>query len=316
MTAKEEFIEWAAKQEGLPLFMQPWWMEAVCAGKDWNVLLSRDEHGQIVAVLPYLFRHKWWMSWIIMPQLTQIGGIWMVRNGGLIDDDQAFDIERVCRDFDQQLRQLNIHYYYQQYPINSRAVPAMRALGYKVRERVTYRIEDLHDMDGVIARFSKNKRRQLQKSLSLHAERGMSAEEFYRFHTNMTQLKKRKMSYSREFLLVCDRKTRRKEQGDIIAIKNADGQIYAAAYLIWDSRCMFYLISAIDPIHRNSGAAELLVLEALKLAREKGVIFDLNSKQNRTQDSHFKQFGATKASYYTVEKSFSFMSLLIRLFGM
>lgn len=317
MTNKERYCEWAPLQEGMPIFMQPWWLDAVCAGKEWDVLLSLDEQGEIRAALPYLFRKKWWMRWITMPPFTQFGGLWLIQNGGLIEGtDKVVDISDICKDIANQIKELDLHYYYQHFPISSKAAPVMKALGFHLKERNSYRIEDLHDLNKVIDAFSKSKKRQLQRSLSLHAERGMAAEDFYRFHTNVAQLKKRKMSYTREFLLVCDRKTRRNGQGDIIAIKNADGQVYAAAYLIWDSHCMYYLIPAIDPMHKSSGAPELLVLEALKLAREKGVIFDFSSKQSRAQDNHFKQFGATKTSFHVVEKAFSFPSLFIRLFRM
>ena len=48
MTNKERYIAWAAKREYMPIFMQPWWMDAVCAGKEWDVLLAEDEQGEII----------------------------------------------------------------------------------------------------------------------------------------------------------------------------------------------------------------------------------------------------------------------------
>lgn len=316
MTNKERYCDWAPQQENLSIFMQPWWLDAVCAGHTWDVLLSLDEQGAIRAAMPYMLCKKWWMQWITMPPFTQFGGLWLVQNGGLIEGtDLAVDIRDICKDIAGQIKALNLHYYYQQFPISSKAVPVMKALGFHLKERNSFRIEDLHDLDKVIDSFAKSKRRQLQRSLSLHAERGIEAEDFYRFHSSITALRKKKMSYSRESLLVCDRKTRRNGQGDIIAIKNADGQIYAAAYLIWDAHCMYYLIPAIDPIRKNSGAPELLVLEALKLAREKQVIFDFNSNQRRSQDHHFKQFGSQKVTYFGIEKSYSIWAPMTRLFS-
>ena len=48
MTNKERYIEWVASLEYVPIFMQPWWMDAVCAGKEWDVLLAEDSEGQIL----------------------------------------------------------------------------------------------------------------------------------------------------------------------------------------------------------------------------------------------------------------------------
>ena len=77
MTNKELYRDFCHKTKQLPIFMQDWWLDAVCAGKQWDVLLYMDEEGNIQAVLPYLLRQRAWMKYIIMPQQTQIGGIWI-----------------------------------------------------------------------------------------------------------------------------------------------------------------------------------------------------------------------------------------------
>ena len=167
---------------------------------------------------------------------------------------------------------------------------------------VTYRMEDLSNLDAVIDRFSKNKKRQLQKAMSLHAERGMEIEDFYRFHSQCLAAKKRKISYSREFLLVLERKAKRLGQCEVLSIRNADGVPYAAAFLVWDKKYMYYLIPAINPAFGESGAGALLVLEALKMAREKHVLFDFEGSMERGTAKHYKQFGSTPFTYYSVEK--------------
>lgn len=298
MTNKERYIEWAAKQEYVPVFMMPWWLDAVCAGKEWDVLLAEDEQGEIIGVMPYLLRKRAWMKYIIMPQQTQTGGIWVTPE---ITADRWKTAE-VCRCIKEQLDRMGLAYYYQQYMPGSLCVDAMRALGFKTKERVTYRIEDLSDMDAVIEGFSKNKKRQLQKALSLHADRTMEVEDFYRFHSDCLAAKKRKISYSREFLLVLERKARRLGQCGILSICNADGVPYAAAFLVWDKNFMYYLIPTINPAFGDSGAGALLVLEAMKMAREKQVLFDFEGSMERGTAKHYKQFGSTPVTYYGVEK--------------
>ena len=294
---KERYVEWVAEQEYVPIMMTPWWLDAVCAGKQWDVLLV-EEDGKIVGAMPYLLRKRAWFKYIIMPQQTQIGGIWVTAE---VTADRWRTAE-VCRKIKEQLDTMGLSYYYQQYLPGSLCVEAMGALGFKIRERVTYRVDDLSDLDKVIGSFSKNKRRQLQKALSLHAERGMDPEEFYRFHSHCMQERKRKISYSREFLLVLERKARRLGQCEILSICNADGQPYAAAFLVWDQHNMYYLIPTYDPAFRESGAGSLLALEAMKLAREKHVHFDFEGSMDRGVARHYKQFGSTPVKYYSVEK--------------
>ena len=298
MSNKERYIEWVGQQEYVPIFMQPWWMDAVCAGKEWDVLFAEDADGQILGAMPYLLRRRAGFSYILMPQQTPIGGIWVTA----ATTADKWKTAEVCRQIKEQLDTMHLAYYYQKYLPGSLCVDAMRGLGFKTQERVTYRVDDLSDLDALIASFSKNKRRQLQKSLSLHVERGMNPEDFYRFHTRCLQARKRKISYSREFLLVLERKTKRLGQCEIISICNADGQPYAAAFLIWDQHYMYFLIPTYDPAFHDSGAGALLVLEAMKLAREKHVHFDFEGSMERGTAEHYRQFGSTPVKYFAVEK--------------
>lgn len=298
MTNKERYVEWAATQEFLPISMQPWWLDAVCAGKEWNVLLAEDENKNILGMMPYLLCKRLWYKYIVMPVLSQAGGIWVTPE---VTGDR-WKVAEVCRQIKEQLDGMHLAYYYQQYIPGSLCVDALKALGFKTKERITYRVEDLSDLDALIASFSKNKRRQLQKALSLHAERKMDIEEFYRFHKRCLEFRKRQCSYTREFLLVLERKARRLKQCEIISIHNADGQPYAAAFLVWDSRHLYYLIPTYDEDFKDSGASALLVLEAMKLAREKHVHFDFEGSMDRGIANHYKQFGSTPVTYFAVEK--------------
>lgn len=314
MTEKEMYTDWCDKQSNIPMFLQPWWMDAVCAGKQWNVILvyRQEIAGQsetatpdeVVAAMPYLLSKRLWMTAILMPQETPYGGIWIAEDASAT---------KVCEVIQRKLAAMNLCYYYQQFVVGSPCPPVMKALQFKVRTRNTYQLCDLSNLDNVIDHFSKNKKRQLQKALSLHAERGMNVEAFYRFHMHCMEEQKKKLSYTREFLLVLERKTKRLEQSDIIQIKNADGLVYAAAYVVWDDRFLYYLMPCYDPAHKESGAGALLALEAIKLAREKGVSFDFEGSMNHGIANHYKQFGSSATTYYSVSKLYKWYYLFALL---
>jgi len=309
MSNKERYTEWVAEQEYVPIDMMPWWLDAVCAGKEWDVLFAEDENGQIQGAMPYLLRKRAWFKYIAMPPLSQIGGIWVTAD---ITADRWKTAE-VCRQIKEQLDKLNLAYYCQHYLPGSLCVDAMRALGFKTRERLTYRVEDLSDLDAVINNFSKNKKRLLQRSLSLHAEHNMDVEDFYRFHYHCMSCKNRKMPYTREFLLVLERKARRLDQCHILSICNADGQVYAAAFLLWDKSFMYFFMPCYDPAFGESGAAALLVLEAMKLAREKHLRFEFGNPADKTTLKEHKQFNPTPFKYFSVEHSYrGFAAFIIR----
>ncbi|MCQ2348586.1 MAG: GNAT family N-acetyltransferase [Paludibacteraceae bacterium] len=284
-----------------PIFMESWWLDAVCAGKHWEEILPN---------MPCLINKRWWMRYVVMPQMTQIGGMWGMENG----EWRMKNGECMVREIDAKLRGMKLAYYYQQYPVGSPLPQLFKPLGYKVKERVTYRIDDLSDLDAVMHRFSKNKKRQLQKALTLNVERGMSAEAFYRFHTGCMTARNRQPSYSREFLLVLERKARRLGCCETLRITNMDGDTCAAAFVVWDSEYLYYLIPCYSPMHKDTGAGARLVFEAIKLAKEKGLKFDFEGSMKRGIANHYKQFGSTPATYYSVSKVYKwyfYIALLI-----
>lgn len=311
MTNKQTYSELCKWNRDIPLFMTDWWMDAVCAGKQWDVLLSKDGDGNVRAALPYLFRQRYKIRYVVMPQMTQIGGIWFRED----IRDSAEVVQSICQEFAGQLAEMRLSYYYQHFLPGSPAPAVLKQMGFAVRERVTYRIDDLSNLDNVINAFSKNKKRQLQKALSLHADYRMQAEEFYQFHAQCMHEQAKQISYSREFLLVLDRKAGRLQQCQIIAIKDADNITMAAAFLIWDAQTLYYLIPCYSPRYKNSGAGALLVLEAIKLAREKGLVFDFEGSMLRGVANHYKQFGSTATTYYSVEKYYHWWFRLATLWN-
>ena len=301
MTNKERYAAWADAIGNVPLTMQPWWMDAVCAGKEWDVLIAEDKEGKILGAMPYLLRKRHHQRYILMPQMTQTGGIWVDPS----ITDNHWEISQVCKDLQEQLKALKISYYYQQYPIGSVAAKAMESLGFKLRERKTYRIDFLSDFEQVVASFHKNKKRQIQKAATLTADQQLGVEDFYRFHTHCMRAQRKQILYTREFLLVLQRKAARLGQCTILSIRNMDGEVCAAAFLVWDKTTMYYLIPCYDPAYKDSGAGALLVLEALKIARQKQLAFDFEGSMDAGTAKHYSQFGSTPTTYYSVEKFYN-----------
>lgn len=294
MTQKEQYRILCEQETTIPLFLQYWWMEAVCMGKQWDVLLC-TRNGEIVAAMPYLCGKKLRMKYIIQPQQTQINGIW-------VKPGYADEATELANDFISQLEELQLAYYYQQYPIASPFPACFKENGFKVKERVTYRIEDLTDMDKVVASFRKNKRQQLQKALVLQADLNMSGDEFYNFHVACLAEQKKTISYSREFFLALYKAAKAHSQGHIIAVRNMDGQVLAAVFLVWDAASAYFLISSYSHANNKSGASALVVLEAMKYVRGKAKSFDFEGSMVRGIANFYKEFGAKKTVYYGVEK--------------
>ncbi|MBO4741857.1 MAG: hypothetical protein J5605_09515, partial [Bacteroidales bacterium] len=115
MTDKEQYKYLCETHSEVPLFLQHWWMDAVCKGKQWDVFLYRNGDGEIQAVLPYLVGKKLGMKYILQPQLTQFNGVWYLRNDFKSENERLSFEKKVCTYFAECLKNLNISYFNQNF---------------------------------------------------------------------------------------------------------------------------------------------------------------------------------------------------------
>lgn len=303
MTDKEAYCIWCQTQVDLPVFLQPWWLDAVCINKEWRIALFQS-NGIVQAAMPYLIRKRLWIRYILMPQQTQIGGVWITdRQCSLVE------IQQLPRQVDKAIRRLRLGYYYQHFPINSPIPLAMRDLGYTVSERVTYRINDCSDVEKVISRYNRNKQRQLRKSQQYIAREDiLSAEQLFDFHQCALQAQGKVISYSKELLLTLVNSAITHQQGTIVSLhlpSETPQEPIAAAFYVWDNDSVHYLIAAQHPDYTDCGLMARLVTEGIRLAHKRNIAFDFEGSMIPGVAKHFQQFGATPTAYYSVERFFN-----------
>ena len=226
---KEEYRTYCEKTEGLPLFMQAWWMDAVCAGKRWEV----------IAGMPCLVRERCGLRYVVMPQETQIGGKWTVDNGQLTIDNGQW--AKMAREIAEALKERRLDYYYQHFPIGSELPEELEKLGFTIRKHTTYRIEDLGDLEAVERRFSENKRRQIRKAAGLELVR-VEPERFYAFHAECLHAQGKEISYSKAFFDSLNAACEAHEAREILGLQDAQGNLHAAVFLVYDKRTCYFLI--------------------------------------------------------------------------
>ena len=82
-----------------------------------------------------------------------------------------------------------------------------------------------------------------------------------------------------------------REQMVTIAAHQDNGRLAAAAALIWDENVLYFWQSSRDSGALRSGANSLLVWEAMLLARQKGLIFDVDGYHSLPAARFVSRFG-------------------------
>ena len=309
MTNKQKYHSFCKTEPSIPMFSKDWWLDAVCGGDNWDVVLI--EKGEwIIACLPYLYIKRHLFTILGMPQLTQTLGPWMRSSkakytGQLIQQKNLMtsliDNLPVFDSFSQ-----NFHYSITNWlPFYWR--------GFQQTTFYTYILDDLSNTNKLRDNFKENIRRELKKAknrfgLQIRTDLGIDA--FLAVNELTFARQDMRLPYTRDFVLRLDNACESHNARKIFFAQDKDGKIHAATYIIWDENSAYYLMGGSDPELRNSGANSLCMWEAIKFASTVTQKFDFEGSMIKPVERFFRAFGARQVPYFHITKT---NSKLLRL---
>ncbi|MBR4772921.1 MAG: GNAT family N-acetyltransferase [Bacteroidales bacterium] len=301
MTNKERY-RLLCESEGanIPLFQQYWWMETVCHGKQWDVLLSVQANGFIDGALPFLFGSKFGMYYVLQPQLTQYSGPWF-HHHPRTGDPVEFE-HHVAEDLVSQLDRLHLSVYLQRFSPTITDWLPFYWHGYKQTTRYTYRFDPLPDPATLATLADRGRKRQLASVREAYTlDRQVGAEEFVALHRDYWERRSGSDLLSHDFLLRVVTTAMARNQALIYGLRNADGQLVAARFVVYDDRCAYALLSAMRPdALRNS--MTLLVWTLLEELHGRTQAFDFEGSMDNGIEHFYRSFGARQVPYFEVSR--------------
>lgn len=288
------------------IFSQPWWLDAVAPGSWGEVTIEKGD--RLFARLPYFIRRHRGLTLLSMPPLTQTLGPWLRPYPGKytnrLSEEKALMMKLIKGlprfDFFQQ----NFHhsmtnwlpFYWQ---------------GFRQTTRYTYVIENLDHPDKVWEETRSNVRTDVRKARDQVAVRDdLGLDVFLELNELTFERQGRRPPYGRELVWRIDEACQDRGCRKILFAEDAQGQLHAAVYIVWDKDAAYYLMSGSDPELRNSGATSLLLWEAIQLAATVTQSFDFEGSMIEPVERHFRSFGARQKRYFQVRKV---KSLLLKM---
>jgi len=299
-----------------PLFHQPLWLDAV-APAAWGAV-EVDDGGMVVtggaappaARLPYVIRRGRIGQRVVgMPSLTPSLGPWFAPLDGkpstrlarqheltaaLIEGLPPFDVfEQRCH------RSITnwLPFYWR---------------GFEQTTRYTYVLENLSDLDAVWHGLRENIRREIRKAERRVVIRGdgirgdggddRGADDLFDLCRATFRRQGRPVPFDRQTLLRVDRACRDHTCGRLLFAEDAAGRVHAGLLVVWDDLAAYYLVAGADPDLRTSGAASLLLWEAIRLASAVTRAFDFEGSMLAPIERFFRAFGAEQAPYFHLSK--------------
>jgi len=291
----------------MSVLSQSWWMDATAAavGKDWDAAVvwldASKEHvvENVAAALPFHIVEKCGVRMAMMPQLTQTASVWLSK-----DADEKQTMRLLAQELDLICKRERYGMCALQGAWPEALTEDLRKLGYRISERVTYRIDEPGDEAQIVARFSQNKRRQWKRAQGLHLVE-MNASEFYHFHAECLGGRGKKIAYHEALAERLLGAATEKGCAEIRGAANEAGEVLAAVAMVHDKKVAYYLLPTYLETEKKSGAMAWLTTEVIRLAGERGQVFDFEGSMEESIARSYREFGGEKSTYFRAEKYYT-----------
>ncbi|MFC6224814.1 GNAT family N-acetyltransferase [Hymenobacter artigasi] len=298
MSAKARYHDFCRTAPDVPVFGQPWYLDACAEGGTWDVVLA-EEKGRVVAALPYFCKQKGPFRYVTMPPFVKwLGPYVLPEFRGRLPQEHEL-LKRL-------LAQLPEFAAFKQnfYPTATNWLPFYWEQ-YRQTTFYTYRLHQLRNLQGVEAGLGTGIRRDIrlarQKMRVVH---DLPLEEFYR--VNMLSFTRQGLPapYSAAQFRRFDAALAAAGSRQLFFAVDEQDRVHSVAYLIWDATTAYFLLAGDDPALRASGAGVLLAWECIRYASEVLNLdcFDFEGSMLPGVERIRVRFGAVQTPYFFVWK--------------
>jgi len=301
LSKKDKYRIFCNEELLMPIFMQDWWLDAVCIAGEWDVCLV-EKSGKVLAAWPYYVTKTGGVPQVNMPLQTKFAGPWFSYPAGLKNHSKLAWEKDVLYELISLLPKLgrfrqNFHYRFTNWlPLYWK--------GFSQTTYYSYRIPPQQDLDAIYAGFKSSVKNKIQKAMQQVEIKPSSDFEGFKGLLKKTALAKGISNILPDRLLDnVDAVCRKKQTSTILSAVDHNGVSVAAIYLVWDSESVYYLLSGMDQQYKSTEANTLLVWEGIKFAMGKNRTFDFEGSMIEGIEHFFRSFGAEQTPYFFISKT-------------
>lgn len=315
--SKERYDKFVESSPQSSIYSSPWWLDVVTEG-NWDIAALVNNDG-IKAAIPYrIKRHKGGCTAILPIPLSLYNGVLLRPCEGKYATQLSEQIELMSELIDilpnTDYVRLKFHHALQNWQ-------PFFWKGFQQTTTYTYIIRDLSE-ESVWSGMRENIRREIKKAQrQLTVRDDLGIEVFFDVYVATFERQKMQVPHTLPFLKRLDKACAQRECRQMLFASDAQGNIHAAVYIVWDSHSAYYLIGGGDPELRTSGAHSLLMWEAIRHVSGFVKEFNFAGSMNQAIERFFRGFGAQQVPVIEVFKEnnkykiFSFLSGHIHKYG-
>lgn len=277
------------------IFEEPWWLDIVSPNSWKEILIEEDNH--LVARLPYSIKK----NKVTMPQFTPTCGIWIKNDEKTGIQERNENIKKIVEKIVIELSKYR--------SIQLRLDPSLQYFlpfywhGFSVIPKVTYRINNLNDLQLIYQNFSKNIKRDIKNAeKKVEIKYDTSPDIMVKLLEKTFREQGRKLPCSEDVIVRIMEESKKRNKGKLITAVDADGNIHAGAYLVYDGNACYYLFAGKDSDFKKSNAQTLVMWKCIEFASKVSAVFDFEGSMIEGIEQFFKRFGGEPTVYFEIRK--------------
>jgi hypothetical protein len=300
MPLRYAYTQFCAEHPDIPVFSQPWWLDAVCPGQ-WDVILV-EKKDRIIASFPYCKTKTRRFTHIEMPHLTQKLGPYIIYDSNKTSENKRIGYEHeVYNGIIERLPKydalsVNFDWKYKNW------LPFYWN-GFSQTTRYTYIIHGIKDHDTVQKNYSKSKKQPIQKAgKNFTVKFDLPKDVFFSYYMAVIHERGESVSFSKELFFRLYDAVYEQKSGRTMYCVDSQNNIHAINMVVWDNECAYYLLAMRKKEYNTSGGTELLVNEAIKYVSQFVDRFDFEGSMIKGVEESYRHYGAIQTEYYTISK--------------
>lgn len=286
-------------EEIMPIYIQHWWLDAVCNSDKWNIILY-ENNDRIEAVMLYYSPLK---SILIMPPYTQNLGIWFVPDYELENSNsEIFRKQEISSYF---ISKLPKHKFFAQ-KFSSQYTDWLPFYwnNYYQTTFYNYLLKDIKNIDEKLTSF----RRGIKNNIKIAAEKeklsiktNISIDDFITL--TETNLKRKKVKDISSAVLKRLMETAiERNQGRIYASYDPQNNIHDAVFVAWSGNTAYNISVGRNPQFIKSSGMAFLMFNTIKDISLIVDNFDFEGSMIKGVEFFFRGFGAEQKQYFYITK--------------
>jgi hypothetical protein len=301
---KVDYIKLCESEATIPIFMQAWWLDAVCTegGLSWDVAMAKDKNGSTTAILVYALRKKWGLDIITVPHLTKFMGLWQSPLPYSTHYENNNEEHNRIKDIISQLP--HFHRLTLNFNTNLTDWSPFYWAGFSQTIRYMQVLESGENKEMLYKNLNRNTKRNIKKAEEHYiVEIRDDFDGFIKLNNIVFERQKKANVVPLSIWQNLDAFLNTKQQRRIYFSVDKNGVAHGTFYMVWDNQYAYALANGLTETGRTHGAMSQLTWQAIQDAADMGLSFNFLGSMMPSVEAFNRGFNTVKKPYFVLNKS-------------